>query len=177
MSAELPAFAAPAPHPLLVVMGVSGSGKSTVGAAIAQRLRVPFADADDFHPPANIAKMTAGQALDDDDRGPWLEAIGAWLAGHPAGAVISCSALKRSYRDLLRRCAPEVAFLHLEGDPEVIARRQASRPGHFMPASLLASQFATLEPLRADERGTTIDVDQSVDAIVQQYVDTETKEN
>src|SRR6188472_4529776 len=114
----------PGSTPLVVVMGVSGSGKSVVGAAIAQRLRVPFADADDFHPPANIAKMTSGQALDDDDRGPWLEAIGAWLAGHPAGAVISCSALKRSYRDLLRRCAPEVAFLHLEGDPEVIARRQ-----------------------------------------------------
>jgi gluconokinase len=166
----------PAPPPVLVVMGVSGSGKSTVGAAIAQRLRVPFADADDFHPPANIAKMTAGQALDDDDRRPWLRAIGEWLAAHPDGAVISCSALKRSYRDLLRSCAPEVAFLHLEGDHEVIARRQASRPGHFMPASLLASQFATLEPLRPDERGTTIDVDQGVDAIVQQYVDTRNKE-
>ncbi len=150
-------------------MGVSGSGKSTVGAAIAQRLRVPFADADDFHPAANIAKMTAGQALDDHDRQPWLEAIGAWLAEHPDGAVMSCSALKRTYRDQLRRHAPAVSFLHLEGSREVIARRQASRPGHFMPASLLESQFATLEPLERDERGVVIDVDQSVDAIVEEF--------
>ena len=168
--------APPGRPPVLVVMGVSGSGKSTVGAAVAQRLRVPFADADDFHPPANIAKMTAGQALDDDDRRPWLEAIGEWLAAHPDGAVISCSALKRSYRDQLRHHAPEVAFLHLQGERDVIARRQASRPGHFMPASLLTSQFATLEPLQPDERGVVIDVDQSVDAIVQQYVDNRTKE-
>jgi gluconokinase len=167
---------APPGLPVLVVMGVSGSGKSTVGAAVAQRLRVPFADADDFHPPANIAKMTAGQALDDHDRRPWLEAIGEWLAAHPDGAVISCSALKRSYRDQLRHHAPAVAFLHLQGEREVIARRQASRPGHFMPASLLTSQFATLEPLQPDERGVVIDVDQSVDAIVQQYVDNRTKE-
>lgn len=155
--------------PVLVVMGVSGSGKSTVGAAIAQRLRVPFADADDFHPEANIAKMTAGQALDDRDREPWLEAIGEWLETHLDGGVMSCSALKRSYRDELRRHASEVTFLHLEGSREVIAARQASRPGHFMPASLLDSQFATLEPLQRDERGTVIDVAQSVDAIVDQY--------
>ncbi|MBX7452960.1 gluconokinase [Mycolicibacterium sp. 3033] len=157
----------------VVVMGVSGSGKSTVGAALAQRLRVPFADADDFHPPANIAKMTAGQPLDDDDRLPWLEAIGAWLAGRcDTGGVMSCSALKRSYRDQLRRHCAGVEFLHLSGTPEVIARRQASRPGHFMPASLLASQFATLEPLDADEPGTAIDVDQSIDAIIDTYCTT-----
>jgi gluconokinase len=154
----------------IVVMGVSGSGKSTVGAALAQRLRVPFADADDFHPPANIAKMTAGHALDDDDRFPWLEAIGEWLAEHSAGGVMSCSALKRKYRDQLRRHCPDVEFLHLAGTPEVIGRRQASRPGHFMPASLLTSQFHTLEPLQADERGTTIDVDQNIDSIVDNYV-------
>jgi gluconokinase len=154
----------------IVVMGVSGSGKSTVGAALAQRLRVPFADADDFHPPANIAKMTAGQALDDNDRYPWLEAIGEWLAQHAEGGVMSCSALKRKYRDQLRRHCPDVEFLHLSGTPEVIGRRQASRPGHFMPASLLASQFATLEPLEADERGTAIDVDQNIDSIVENYV-------
>lgn len=159
------------PHlPVLVVMGVSGSGKSTVGAAIAQRLRVPFADADDFHPPANVAKMTAGHPLDDQDRHPWLEAIGAWLAGHADGGVMSCSALKRSYRDLLRQHVSEVEFLHLHGSHEVIARRQSSRPGHFMPASLLASQFATLEPLAPDERGLVIDIDQDIDSIVQQYV-------
>ncbi|OBG81951.1 gluconate kinase [Mycobacterium sp. E802] len=154
----------------VVVMGVSGSGKSTVGAALAQRMRVPFADADDFHPAANIAKMSAGHALDDADRHPWLEAIGGWLAEHADGGVMSCSALKRKYRDQLRRHCPDVVFLHLSGSPEVIRRRQASRPGHFMPASLLDSQFATLEPLGPDEAGTAIDVDQSIDAIVEEYV-------
>lgn len=154
----------------IVVMGVSGSGKSTVGAALAQRLRVPFGDADDFHPPANIAKMTAGEPLDDDDRLPWLEAIGEWLAHHGDGGVMSCSALKRKYRDQLRRHCDEVEFLHLVGAPETIARRQASRPGHFMPASLLASQFQTLEPLEPDERGIDIDVDQNIDSIVETYV-------
>ncbi|TGD88498.1 gluconokinase [Mycolicibacterium sp. CH28] len=154
----------------IVVMGVSGSGKSTVGAALAQRLRVPFADADDFHPAANIAKMTAGHALDDDDRYPWLEAIGDWLARHPDGAVISCSALKRKYRDQLRQHVADLKFLHLSGSKGVIQRRQASRPGHFMPASLLASQFETLEPLDADEDGISIDVDQSIDSIVDSYI-------
>ena len=99
----------------IVVMGVSGSGKSTVGAALAQRLRVPFADADDFHPPANIAKMTAGQPLDADDRHPWLETIGQWLVEHADGGVMSCSALKRKYRDQLRTHDPEVTFLYLAG--------------------------------------------------------------
>ena len=155
----------------IVVMGVSGSGKSTVGAALAQRLRVPFADADDFHPPANIDKMTAGEPLNDDDRYPWLEAIGRWLAEHcDGGGAMSCSALKRKYRDQLRRHCPGVEFLHLSGTPEVIGRRQASRPGHFMPASLLQSQFATLEPLEPDERGIVIDVDQNIDSIVDNYV-------
>ncbi|MFG1932954.1 gluconokinase [Mycobacterium sp. NPDC048908] len=155
----------------IVVMGVSGSGKSTVGAALAQRLRVPFADADDFHPAANIAKMTAGEPLDDDDRFPWLEAIGGWLAEHcGSGGVVSCSALKRKYRDQLRHHCESVEFLHLSGTPEVIGRRQASRPGHFMPASLLASQFATLEPLISDERGIAIDVDQNIDSIIDNYV-------
>jgi gluconokinase len=157
-------------HPPLVVIGVSGSGKSTVGAAIAQRLRVPFADADDFHPEANIAKMTAGKPLDDSDRHPWLEAIGGWLAEHPEGGVMGCSALKRKYRDQLRHHCHHVAFLLLHGTPEVIRKRQASRPGHFMPASLLNSQFATLEQLAPDERGLTLDVDQSVDALVAQYI-------
>jgi gluconokinase len=154
----------------IVVMGVSGSGKSVVGAALAHRLGVPFADADDFHPQANIAKMTAGHPLDDDDRYPWLEAIGDWLAEHGQGGVMSCSALKRKYRDQLRRHCPAVEFLHLSGSPEVIAARQATRPGHFMPAALMASQFATLEPLQPDERGVTIDVDQPIDAIVASYL-------
>lgn len=156
----------------IVVMGVSGSGKSTVGAALAQRLRVPFADADDFHPPANIEKMSAGHPLDDTDRVPWLEAIGKWLALHGDGGVMSCSALKRAYRDQLRRHCADIEFLHLEGTVETIGRRQASRPGHFMPASLLQSQFQTLEPLEPDERGVAIDVDQSIDSIIESYVST-----
>jgi gluconokinase len=152
-------------------MGVSGSGKSTVGAAVAQRLGVPFADADDFHPPANIAKMKAGIPLDDDDRYPWLEAIGRWLAERcREGGVMSCSALKRKYRDQLRRHCPQTEFVHLSGSPEVIAARQASRPGHFMPASLMASQFATLEPLAPDERGMTLDVTHDIDSIVESYL-------
>lgn len=155
----------------IVVMGVSGSGKSTVGAALAQRLRFPFADADDFHPPANIAKMTAGESLNDDDRHPWLESLGEWLHTQCAvGGVMSCSALKRRYRDQLRSHCPDVQFLHLSGTPETIGARQASRPGHFMPASLLASQFDTLEPLEDDETGVTIDVDQSIDSIIDNYV-------
>jgi gluconokinase len=158
-------------------MGVSGSGKSTVGAALAQRLRVPFADADDFHPAANIAKMTAGHPLNDDDRRPWLESIGEWLHAHPDGGVMSCSALKRAYRDQLREHCADVQFLHLAGTPEVIGRRQASRPGHFMPASLLASQFETLEPLADDENGVAIDVDQDIDSMVHQYVSLTRREN
>jgi gluconokinase len=154
----------------IVVMGVSGSGKSTVGAALAQRLRVPFADADDFHPQANIDKMSAGHALTDEDRHPWLEAIGQWLAEHPDGGVMSCSALKHRYRDQLRKHCPTTEFLHLAGTTEVIGRRQASRPGHFMPASLLASQFETLEPLSDDETGVTIDVAQNIDSIVDEYI-------
>lgn len=156
----------------IVVMGVSGSGKSTVGAALAQRTRVRFADADDFHPPANIEKMSSGHPLTDDDRYPWLEAIGEWLGARcTEGCVMSCSALKRKYRDQMRRHCPDLIFLHLAGSPEIIARRQASRPGHFMPASLLASQFETLEPLQADERGVTIDVDQDIDSIVEDYLE------
>jgi len=155
----------------IVVMGVSGSGKSTVGAALAQRLGVPFADADDFHPRANIAKMKAAIPLDDDDRYPWLEAIGEWLSDHcDTGGVMSCSALKRKYRDQLRRHCPQTEFVHLSGSPEVIAARQASRPGHFMPASLMASQFATLQPLEPDERGVTLDVSHDIDSIVESYL-------
>ena len=161
----------------IVVMGVSRSGKSTVGAALAQRLHVPFADADDFHPEANVAKMSAGHPLNDEDRYPWLDAIGDWLANHCGeGGVMSCSALKRKYRDQLRKHCPQVGFLHLSGSPEVIGRRQASRPGHFMPASLLASQFDTLEPLEADEHGVVVDVDQDIDAVVENYLTRSTEQ-
>jgi len=146
-------------------MGVSGSGKSTVGAALARRLGVPFADADDFHPQANIAKMAAGEPLTDDDRYPWLDAVGHWLALHADGGVMSCSALKRRYRDRLRSHCPRIEFVHLTGSPDLIARRQADRPGHFMPSMLLQSQFDALQPLQPDERGMTVDVAQSADAI------------
>lgn len=157
------------PPPLVVVMGVSGSGKTTIGAALAQRLRVPFADADDFHPQANIDKMSAGIPLTDDDRGPWLATIASWLREHAtSGGVTSCSALKRSYREVLAAAAPQVFFVHLHGDPEVIAARVAGRPGHFMPAALVESQFATLEPLEPGERGAVLDVDQPVDDLVTQ---------
>jgi gluconokinase len=156
----------------VVVMGVSGSGKSTVGAALAGRLRVPFVDADTLHPPANVAKMTAGKPLDDDDRYPWLDRVGEWLAGHRDGGVASCSALKRSYRDQLRAHCPPIEFLHLSGSPELIGARLAGRSGHFMPAALLRSQFASLEPLGADEVGVTVDIGQDgadVQAIIDRF--------
>jgi gluconokinase len=149
-------------------MGVSGSGKSTVGAALAARLEIPFADADAFHPAANIAKMSAGTPLDDDDRYPWLAAVGRWLAEHERG-VMSCSALKRRYRDQLRSYRATIEFLHLTGSPELIDRRQAERIGHFMPPSLATSQFDVLEPLDSDERGLAIDVGQSADTIVETF--------
>lgn len=158
-----------APSPV-VVMGVSGSGKSTVGAALAQRLRVPFADADGLHPPANIAKMAAGGSLGDDDRYPWLERVGEWMADHREGGVVSCSALKRQYRDQLRAHCPQVRFLHLSGSAEVIRRRLGARSGHFMPAALLRSQLDTLEPLGPDEAGVTVDVDHDVDAIIDEFL-------
>lgn len=154
----------------IVVIGVSGSGKSTIGAALARRLNVPFQDADHLHPPANIAKMAAGEPLTDDDRYPWLDKVGEWLAAHPSG-VMSCSALKRAYRDRLRRHSPSAYFLHLRGRPDVIAARLAARSGHFMPATLLQSQFDTLEPLGADEPGTAVDIDdRSVDAVVDAFL-------
>jgi gluconokinase len=152
--------------PPIVVMGVSGSGKSTVGQALAQRLHVPFVDADTLHPRSNIAKMAAGEPLDDDDRYPWLRRVGDWLAGHGAGGVASCSALKREYRDQLRSHCPPVVFVYLRGSPELIAGRLAERSGHFMPAVLLRSQFDALEPLGADENGVTADITRDVDAIV-----------
>jgi gluconokinase len=149
-------------------MGVSGCGKSTVGTALARRLDVPFADADAFHPAGNIAKMTAGTPLNDDDRYPWLDAVGQWLADHDSG-VMSCSALRRRYRDQLRAHRADIEFLHLTGSPELIAARQAGRPGHFMPSSLVTSQVEALEPLAADEHGMAIDVGNSAGAIVDAF--------
>ncbi|MFH1498797.1 MAG: gluconokinase [Verrucomicrobiota bacterium] len=132
----------------LVIMGVSGSGKSTVGRLLADALGWAFADADDFHPPANRAKMAAGQPLDDHDRAPWLDALAGLLRDHldqDAPLVLACSALKHAYRDRLA-VSPRVAFVHLQGDPALIAARLAARSDHFMPAALLTSQLAALEP-------------------------------
>ncbi|KOT65616.1 MULTISPECIES: gluconokinase [Streptomyces] len=146
------------PH-VIVVMGVAGTGKTTIGPLVAADLDVPYAEGDDFHPPANIAKMSAGTPLDDADRWPWLDAIGAWAHGRAGrGGVVSSSALKRAYRDRLRAAAPGVVFLHLTGDRSLIESRMAERKGHFMPTALLDSQFATLEPLGADEAGVAVDV-------------------
>ncbi|AWB82539.1 gluconate kinase [Corynebacterium yudongzhengii] len=146
-------------------MGVSGSGKSTIGALLGARLDLPYYDGDDLHPQANIDKMSAGRALDDDDRWPWLEHIGQWLADHPAGGVIGCSALKRSYRDAIRRHCPQTVFVHVHGSPELLRTRMKDRDGHFMPPSLLESQLATLEPLGDDEAGRLFDITGTVPAI------------
>jgi gluconokinase len=159
------------PGPRIVVMGVSGSGKTTVGTALAARLGLPYADADDFHPAANVAKMRAGRPLDDADRQPWLAAVGTWLGQHPAGAVVSCSALRRSYRDLLRDYAADAVFLHLAGDPDVVTARVAARTDHFMPASLVGSQLELLEPLRTDEAGQVADLTRPVEELVEELSD------
>jgi len=159
--------------PVIVVMGVSGVGKTTVARLLAHRLGLPYAEADDFHPAANIAKMSAGIPLDDQDREPWLRALGAWLgerAGAGTGGVVTCSALKRSYRDILRDACPEAFFLHLTGSHELVGDRIAHRTGHFMPPSLLDSQYATLEPLQADESGAVLDVDADPDTLVDRAV-------
>ncbi|WP_431245234.1 gluconokinase [Leifsonia xyli] len=146
-------------RPQVVVMGVSGSGKSTVGQLLARRLGVPFVDGDALHPPANVAKMASGHPLTDEDRIPWLHAVGRALADTaPEGTVVACSALKRAYRDLIRAEAPDAVFAELDGSRELLAGRMAARPGHFMPVSLLDSQLATLEPLQQDEVGARFDV-------------------
>lgn len=157
------AMAVPA---VLVVMGVSGSGKTTVGSLVAGRLGWRYAEADDFHSEANVAKMAAGHPLSDDDRWPWLAAIAAWIddrIAHREAGVVTCSALKRSYRKVLLR--PEVAFIYLEGSRDLIARRLAARHNHFFKADMLASQLADLEPPAADEPAVTVPIDGSPDQI------------
>lgn len=151
----------------IVVMGVCGCGKTTIGDRVARQLGLPFLDGDSLHPAENVAKMAAGTPLTDADRWPWLAVIGSELAAAgPSGLVLACSALKRSYRDAIRANAPQTIFLHLDGAREVLASRLADRSGHFMPATLLESQLAALEPLEPDEPGVVVDITASVDDVV-----------
>nr|WP_245852594.1 gluconokinase [Isoptericola jiangsuensis] len=150
-------------------MGVAGSGKTTIAGLLSDRLGLTLAEADEFHPAANIAKMSAGTPLTDADRAPWLAAIRDWLStqadsGH--AAVVTCSALKRDYRDVLRAAHGTVRFVHLDGSAALLADRIQERSGHFMPPALLPSQLADLEPLADDEDGLVVDVAAAPDEIV-----------
>ena len=157
----------------VVVMGVSGSGKSTVAQRLADRLHWDLLEGDDLHPPANVEAMAAGRPLTDAERRPWLEAIGRWVdvrASAGESAVLTCSALRRSYRDVLREGRPSLCFCHLAVDPGEVKRRMEVRTGHFMPASLLPSQLATLEPLAPDEPGITVSSNATPEAVVAEVV-------
>ncbi|MGJ8583102.1 MAG: gluconokinase [Marinosulfonomonas sp.] len=154
-----------------VVMGVSGCGKSSIGAGVADQIGAVFVDGDDLHPAENVAKMSAGTPLNDDDRAPWLAVVGQALAAQDVPVVIGCSALKRSYRDIIRdNAGGPVTFLFLDGTKQLIAERMAQRKDHFMPPSLLDSQFATLERPEPDESALRVDIDQSPEAIVAELV-------
>jgi gluconokinase len=144
---------------VIIVMGVSGSGKSTIAKGISTVTGWEFAEGDAFHSDANVEKMRSGHALTDEDRWPWLESIGDWITTKESAgesAVVTCSALRRVYRDLLRRGRPHVRFLHIEAPTDLIQDRMEHRPGHYMPPSLLPSQLATLEPLGSDEPGVSV---------------------
>lgn len=146
---------------VVVVMGVAGAGKSTVGRALAERLAVPFLEADDLHPAANVAKMRAGVPLTDDDRWPWLSAVADWIDGLDPGqdtAVVACSALKKSYRERLAKGRAGVRFVHVAGSPKLVAERMSGRQDHYFPASLITSQFEALEPPQPDEGAVVIDM-------------------
>jgi carbohydrate kinase (thermoresistant glucokinase family) len=154
---------------VIVLMGVAGCGKSTTGDGLSEALGWPFRDADSFHPPANVEKMSRGMPLDDADRAPWLAAIAAWIDGRlerGEPGIVSCSALKRAYRERIVGPRRGVHLVYLEGDRELIGRRLAARKGHFMPASLLDSQLAVLEEPGEDERPVIVDVDASPDSVV-----------
>ncbi len=154
--------------PCIVVMGVSGCGKSTVGRALATALGLPFVEGDDLHPPRNVALMAAGTPLTDDDRADWLRTLSEVLAGAAArgqGVVVSCSALKRRYRDVLRSGAPALRLVFLHGSRALLAERVATRTHRYMPASLLDSQLQTLEPPGPDERPVTLDISAPPEAL------------
>jgi gluconokinase len=154
---------------MVVVIGVSGVGKSTVAKGIATLLGWAFAEGDDFHPEANVSKMAAGHPLTDEDRRPWLRAIGDWMSAEIAAqrsAVVACSALRRGYRDLLRDGRPEVVFCHLVAGEGLTRERMSNRADHYMPASLLPSQLATLEPLEPDEPGVAVSAEGDVAHVV-----------
>jgi gluconokinase len=161
----------PSACPVVVVMGITGSGKSTVAPLVAELLSAPFVDGDSFHSAEAVAKMRSGHPLTDADRAPWLDAIGRWLRDAPCDAVATCSALRRRYRDVLRSWRPEVFYVHLAGSPVTVTTRVGARHGHFMPASLVASQVADLEPLQPDEAGVTIDFDQPPDEVARSAAD------
>lgn len=154
----------------VVVMGISGSGKTTLAVALARTLGLPYAEADEFHPATNIEKMRSGVPLTDEDRLPWLASIREWMtqhAAHGSGSVVTCSALKREYRDLLRGADGRVLFLEVKADPAVIEERINHRQGHFMPASLLPSQMATLQSLAPDEDGVGLENSGTVEDLEQ----------
>ena len=153
--------------PHVVVMGVSGCGKTTVGRLLARHLEVPFIEGDELHPPRNVELMAAGIALTDEDRAGWLDAVAAELAHRPEGAVASCSALRRRYRDRLRRVVPALRFVHLWGERAVLEERLAQRRGHYMPPTLLESQLQTLEPPSADEQPLELDITEPPEALAQ----------
>ena len=152
-----------------VIMGVAGSGKSSVGVALASELDAVYLDGDDLHSAANIAKMSSGQPLTDADREPWLQRVGQTLAAADTVLIVGCSALRRMYRDWIRQHAQcDVGFLHLSGSRAVIEQRMSMREGHFMPVKLLDSQFTTLEQPHADETAVVVDIDQKFEAVVAQ---------
>ncbi|WP_369751692.1 gluconokinase [Cellulomonas sp. URHD0024] len=157
----------------LVVMGVAGSGKTTVARILADRLHRPLGEADEFHPPANVAKMAAGTPLVDEDRWPWLRAIRDWLTAHARdgqSTVVTCSALKVAYRDVLREAEGHVRFAHLVAPEALIEDRMEARTGHFMPPELLPSQYRTLEPLSDAEDGFVVPVDAPPDDVAQRVL-------
>jgi gluconokinase len=158
-------------NPIVLLMGVSGSGKTTIGAMLAGRLGWTYAEADDFHPPANVEKMHAGIPLNDEDRKPWLEATAEWMKQQTGPAVVTSSALKHKYRDILRTGRPDLRLVYLDGSSELIGKRLAARHGHFFPKKLLDSQFGDLEAPSPDENPVIVSIDATAEQIVQEILD------